>query len=161
LSSSRRLPTSLRVEDGQPRDITARPRKACDEPARNRIASGSEDNGEGPGRLLGGQGGGCVSGHDDINLERNQFGRKSGEPLELSLGISIFNHDVAALDVTEVAQSLTEGLGQVGASGLVGRQVAYSSDLGRLLGLGGERRKSESNNEDDREADQPHCCRGV
>jgi hypothetical protein len=29
---------------------------------------------------------GHVSGHDDINLERNQFGCKSGEPLEL-LGI--------------------------------------------------------------------------
>ncbi len=40
--------------------------------------------------------------HDDINLERNQFGRKSGEPLELPLGISIYDHDVAALDVTEV-----------------------------------------------------------
>ena len=58
---------------------------------------------------------------DDINLERNQFGRKSGEPLELPLGISVFNHDVAALDVTEVTQSLEEGVAQVGASGQVGR----------------------------------------
>jgi hypothetical protein len=32
-----------------------------------------------------------------------------------------------ALDVTEVTQSLTEGLDQVGASGPVGRQVTYSS----------------------------------
>ena len=39
------------------------------------------------------------TGHDDINLERNQFGRKSGVPLELPLGISVFNDDVAALDV--------------------------------------------------------------
>ena len=83
----------------------------------------------------------CVPyGHDDINLERNQFGRKSGEPLELPLGISVFDHDVATLDVTEVTQSLKEGLAQVGVSGQVVRQVAYSSDLGRLLGLGGERR---------------------
>ena len=52
----------------------------------------------------------CLRGHDDINLERNQFGRESGEPLELPLGISVFDHDVAALDVTEVTQSLTEGL---------------------------------------------------
>ncbi len=83
-------------------------------------------------------------GHDDINLERNQFGRKSGEPLELPLGISVFDHDVAALDVTEVTQSLAEGLLQVGASGQVARQVAYSSDLGRLLRLGGERRGEET-----------------
>jgi hypothetical protein len=94
--------------------------------------------------LLGGQGLGCASGHDDINLERNQFGRKSGEPLGLPLGISVFNDDVATLDVAEVTQSLEEGLGQVGSSGQVGRQEAYSSDLGRLLGLGGERRSKES-----------------
>jgi hypothetical protein len=90
--------------------------------------------------LLGGQGSECASTHeDDINLERNQFGRKSGEPLELPLGRSGFDHEVAALDVTEVTQSLEEGLSQVGISGQVERQVAYSSDLGRLLCLGGER----------------------
>src|SRR5215467_14670974 len=49
---------------------------------------------------------GCASGHDDINLKRNQFGRKGGEPLKLSFGISVFAHDAAALDVTEVTQSL-------------------------------------------------------
>jgi hypothetical protein len=87
---------------------------------------------------------GCAYSHDDINLERNQFGRKSGEPLGLPLGISVFNHDVATLDVTEVTQSLAEGLPQVGASGHVERQEAYSSDLGRLLGLGGERRGEEA-----------------
>ena len=89
--------------------------------------------------MLGGQGLRCASGHDDINLERNQLGRERGEPLVLPLGISVFNHDVVALDVTEVTQSLTEGLDQVGARGPVGRQVAYSSSLGRLLGLGSER----------------------
>ena len=68
---------------------------------------------------------------------------KSGEPLELPLGISVFNHDVAALDVTEVTQSLEEGLSQVGIRGQVERQEAYSSDLGRLLGLG-ERRGEEA-----------------
>jgi hypothetical protein len=72
------------------------------------------------------------------NLERNQFGRKSGKPLGLPLGISVFDHDVAALDVTEVTQSLEEGLSQVEGSGPVEPQVAYSRDLGRLLGLGGE-----------------------
>jgi hypothetical protein len=57
---------------------------------------------------------GGASGQDDINLERNQFGRKSGEPLGLPLGISVFDHEVAALDVTEITQSLTEGLAQGG-----------------------------------------------
>jgi hypothetical protein len=88
--------------------------------------------------LLGGQGVMCASGQDDINLERNQFGRMGGEPLELPLGISIFNHDVATLDVTEATQSLAEGLNQ-GGTGQVDRQVAYSSDFGRLLGARGDR----------------------
>ena len=57
--------------------------------------------------------------HDDVNLQGNQFGRKSREPLELSLGIPVFDHDVAALDITEVTQSLTEGLVHVGVSGQV------------------------------------------
>ena len=35
----------------------------------------------------------------------------------LPLGRSVFNHDVAALDVTEVTQSLEEGLSQVRGSG--------------------------------------------
>ena len=95
-----------------------------DEPARHRIGSKSEHNGEGPGRLLGGQGGGCVRSHDDINVERNQFGRKSGESLELILGRSVFDHEVAALDVTEGTQSLTEALGELWINGQVGRQVA-------------------------------------
>ena len=81
---------------------------------------------------------------DDINLERNQFGRKSGEPLELPLGISVFDHAVAARDVTEVTQPLKEGLAQVRASGQVVRQVAYSRDLRCLLGFGSERRGHET-----------------
>jgi hypothetical protein len=97
-------------EVGRPRDIAARLRKASDDPARNRIGSTNEDNGEGPGRLLGGLGADCARGNDDINLERSQFGRESGEPLGLPLGISVFDHEITALDVTEVAQSLTEGL---------------------------------------------------
>src|SRR4029450_9058463 len=124
--------------------LAPRPRQAGSEPAPNRIVSSSEDNGEGPGRLLGGEGLGCACGQDDINLERNQFGRESREPLELPLGISVFDHDVAALDVTEVTQSLKEGLSQVGKSGQVARQEAYASDLDRLLRLDGERRGEEA-----------------
>ena len=116
------LGDELRGDDGRPRDVAARPRKAGDEPVRNRIASRSEDNRDGLGRLLGGQGGVCASsGHDNIDLERNQFGRKSGKPLGLPPGISVFDHDVATLDVTEVTQALEEGLAQVGITGRVER----------------------------------------
>src|SRR5215831_11871876 len=91
---------------------------------------------------------GFARGQNDTNLERNQFGRKSGKPLELPLGISVFDHKVLALDVTEVTQSLTEGLWQVGTTGQAARQEAYSSDLGRLLSLGGERRRKECSGDD-------------
>ena len=101
--------------------------------------------------MLGGQGLGCASGQDDINLERNQFGRESREPLDLSPGISVFNDDVATLDVTEVTQSLTEGLAQVGARSQVGRQVAYSSGRGGLLGAGGPRAEESTEEKGDAE----------
>src|SRR6185369_17379773 len=64
-------------------------------------------------------------------------------------GLSVFDHEVAALDVTEITQSLTEGLEQVGIIAKAGRHVAYSSDLGRLLGLGGERRGKECSGDDE------------
>ena len=73
--------------------------------------------------------------------------RESREPLELPLGISVFNHDVAALDVTAVTQSLTEGLGQVVGSRQVARQVAYSRDFPRRLRLGDEWHRDQSDHE--------------
>ena len=60
--------------------------------------------------MLGGKGVGCAWGEDDIDLERNEFTDKRGDPLDPSLGIPVFNHDVATLDVTEVTQSLEKGL---------------------------------------------------
>ena len=94
-----------------PVTFATRPRETGDEPVRNRIGNRGEDNGDGSGRLFGGQALGCAcGGQHDINLERNQFGRESGEPLGLPLGISVLNHDVATLDVAEVTQALTEGL---------------------------------------------------
>ncbi len=86
--------------------------------------------------MLGGEGGGGASGgDDDIDLARDQLGRKSGQPLQFPLGIAVLDHDVAALDVAAVAQSLTEGLVQVGGSSQAGCQVAHSGDFGPLLRL--------------------------
>ena len=48
---------------------------------------------------------------------------------------SVFDRQISTLDVTEITQFLTEGLWVVGSHGrVVHRQIAYSSDLGRLLG---------------------------
>jgi hypothetical protein len=78
---------------------------------------------------------------DDVNVKPDQFRRDSGEPLHLPLGKSVFDLDVATFDVAEVTQVLEQDLSPV--SGRVGPQPAYSRDLPRLLGLGGERRGEE------------------
>jgi hypothetical protein len=96
------LADEVRIEIRQPRDIATRSRKASDQPGRNRIGNRAEDDRNNRGRLLGGQSRSRARGHNDIHLERNQFGRKGLKRLELALGIPIFDHDVMSLDVTEV-----------------------------------------------------------
>jgi hypothetical protein len=63
-----------------------------------------------------------------------------------TLGIPVFDHGVAALDVTEVTQPLEEGLPPVGVVGQVGGQVADSINLDRLLSVGAERRGDDAAN---------------
>ena len=60
LSSSRQLADEVLRDNGEARDIAARPPKAGDESDPNRITNRSEDDGKGRGRLLGGAGGGCA-----------------------------------------------------------------------------------------------------
>ena len=51
---------------------------------------------------------------------------------------------------------MTEGLLLVRATGQVGRQVAYSSDLGRLLRVDGERRRESPGQRRQQEAAAVH-----
>jgi hypothetical protein len=126
-----------------------------------------EDDGQRRRRSLGGhRGEAAAGGRDDIDLERDQLGRESGEPVGLPLGISVFDQEVAALDVTEVTQALEEGLSGTGIAGrpAVERQPAYASDLVRLL-RDGERRRHKSAQRGQQEAaavvgGSPGGCRG-
>ena len=52
----------------------------------------------------------CARSQDDINLVRHELRSESGKPFCLPLRIFEFDQDVAALDVTEVTQSLAKGL---------------------------------------------------
>jgi hypothetical protein len=97
---------------------------------------------------------------NDVDLERHQFGCQSGEPLDLPLGRSILHHEVLALDVTQVAQGLEEGLSKVrggGRSVVVPQQVAYSSDLGRRLGRRSERLDEDTGQRGQQEAAAVHA----
>src|SRR4030095_526073 len=96
------------------------------------------------------------SSHDHIDLECNQFSRESGESLELPIGVSVFDHEVAALDVTEVTQSLTKRLVQVPIHGAVERQESDSRDFSRLLCMGGERRRDRTSQRGQQEAAAVH-----
>ena len=78
----------------------------------------------------GGQGGRCVSDHDDINLERNKLGCENVVPLGLPLDISVFDQEVATLDVTEVTQSLKARPLAMGKD----RPCPYPGHLSRGLG---------------------------
>ena len=102
LEQFHQLADQLRSDGGQPRDIAARPRQARDEPLGYGIAGSTENNGEGRRRSFGGERAECATGaHDDIDLERNQFGRENGEPLRLALRPAILDQDVATLGITE------------------------------------------------------------
>jgi hypothetical protein len=56
---------------------------------------------------------GACAGHDDINLERNQFGRESRKPFWFALRCPKLDQDVSALDITEVTQSRRKGAAAV------------------------------------------------
>src|SRR5216683_2806260 len=74
-------------------------------------------------------------GHDDVDCEPNQLGRKRRPPLASPLGPSKLEDDVLALRVTEIAQSFSQWLpGQVGEKGYPRHRRRW------LLPLGGERR---------------------
>ena len=143
LQQLKTLADQVQADPGQPCDIAAWSRKAAHEPVRYRIGSASEDNGDGPRCLLGGQGAQRGRSHDDIHLEGDKLRGERRESLELPLGIPDFDYDVAALDVSKIAQSLAEGVCRAQAAGHAARQVANARDPGRPLRIGGGRRRPE------------------
>src|SRR5262249_27700572 len=131
----------LRSEEGQPRDIAARPRKTADEPTLDGIRPRREDDGNGAGHSLGGQCVGSTCRHDDGNVERNEPGRKGGEPVELPLVVSGLEYEVATFSVTEVTKALKEDLSQLGGTVRGVPQPSNARDRGRRLRLRGDRGK--------------------
>ena len=75
--------------------------------------------------------------NDDIYIEPNQLGDKRGKAIRLSLIRSPLNDNIFPLDVSKLAQTLTECLVAAGLRGKRGTgQESYAGDFPRLLRLG-------------------------
>ncbi len=93
---------------GQPGDVSAWLRKARYDTATHRVAAEGHDDRNGLGRSL------CSPNRlgrrsdDHVDVESNQLIGEVGKLLEPSLGISGLDHDVLPLNVTDLAQAVTE-----------------------------------------------------
>src|SRR5207245_9154277 len=94
------------------------------------------------------QGGHACGRYDDIDIGIPQLG---GELRKVSIalfGRARFDHDVAALDVAEIAETLPKSLDQ-GIGKRERGEIADLPDLPRLLRLHSERRKREAKRENE------------
>jgi len=72
-------------------------------------------------------------GHDDIDVESNQLGRQSGEPVLMSICKAIFDVEVPAFDVAEVTKAIRKCVD--GSDKLGGRRRAQVPDPSKPLRL--------------------------
>jgi hypothetical protein len=75
------LSVDLRASKGKAGDIAAGPRQARDETAADRIAGGTNDDGDGGRGVLGRQHGVRANRHDDLHLEPNELLCQGSEEL--------------------------------------------------------------------------------
>src|SRR5712691_8004289 len=76
-----------------------------------------------------------VSGSENqVDFETGKLSRQGRKPFRLALSIAILDHDISALDVAEIVQSLSEGLEPDGLSrGRAARENPYASSFHRRL----------------------------
>jgi hypothetical protein len=60
--------------------------------------------------VLGRQGRGRPSRHDQVHLQSNELRRQARESLVATIGRSVLDHEVLPLDVPEISQPLPEGV---------------------------------------------------
>ena len=84
-------------------DIASRVRKARDNAQIDCFADVRHHNRDRLGSLFRGKGRRRPQRHDDPNLQANELIRQSPKSLRSAIGEAIFNDDVPALDITELA----------------------------------------------------------
>jgi hypothetical protein len=82
-------------------------------------------------------------GNDDIDIETDKLSSQLGEPFAPSLGITLLNDDVSALDISQVSQALSEyGEPRLEEFGRAPGEKTYPEELlcrlrvGRVSGCG-------------------------
>ena len=108
-SSSSRFARPARGQEGDARDVAARPVEAGDKAELDRVAADREDDRDRRGRRLGRKRRRRAAGRDDHrHLTANQIGRQRRQPIILALRPAVFDRDVPALDIAGFAQALAE-----------------------------------------------------
>ena len=122
-------------------DVRTRSRQTLNEAGSNGVTRDADD-GHSCGFALGGRCDSCSCRDENIHFEVYEFGDEPGQPVELSIRVSILDHDRFVLQVAELAQPLLQSLNRARVgSGRAPEQNANTIYLPRPLRLGGERHR--------------------
>jgi hypothetical protein len=100
---------------------------------------------------------GCTDGENNVRLKGDQLGCEVGKDLVFSFRGTALKGDILSFDVSEIPQSLCEGLERFRChQGPLVRQYAHQRNLRRLLGVGRERPRQGHRAEQADEVATPH-----
>jgi hypothetical protein len=118
---------------GDPGDISARPRKARDQPRGDGISRLGHDDRDFTRCLLCRQSGGREPSDDHIDFATDQLGRQFGKPVHLSFRRSKLKSNVLPLDIPQIAQRLPKLPPKLSWIGIANDECADDRQLRRLL----------------------------
>jgi hypothetical protein len=106
-------PEALALQSDQeqmhPGHVAAWSVKARHQAGLDRIKAGDKDDGNRRGRSFGRERGGRAERGDHRHIAPDQIGSHGGKPIKLTLRPAIFNGDVAAFEITRLAEAAAEG----------------------------------------------------
>ena len=105
------FPAQLRGYKGEPGDIGTRVGEACHEAGAHGVTAAGEHDGDRAGRLFRREDGGVRRCDEHIHPEPDKLRREGREPCDVAVCPAVFDDEVLALHVAEVAQPLPECVG--------------------------------------------------
>jgi hypothetical protein len=106
-----------------PREVTAWPGEAGDQPVRDRVGPTPEDDRDRRGRTFRGKRRRRVARHDQIDLAADEVGGQCRQLIVMALRPAVFDRQILSLDVAGFAQSLADR-GQKNCSSPAGTEDA-------------------------------------